>query len=417
MTIKKLIKGGIIIVFGTLVGSVANYLYNTLTGRLLGPSEYGSFTSLLSLMAIITVPIWAIQTVAAKFTSKFIAEDKWPKVKGLILILHQRLWAIGLVITLLVMILAGPINRFLNLTDRTPLLILALTFFVSFLIPINRGAIQGMQSFFQLSLNTSLEAMFRLSLGLLLIWLGLRLSGAIAGVVAATYLAYIFSFLPLRRIYHYSSERVDKKTILEYSAPTLTVILCLTVLVNVDVMMAKHFLPATEAGYYGALSTVAKIIFYFSGPIVSVMFPMISDLYAKGERHFHLLLTTLLGVFGASLLILVFFTLAPKLTINLLYGQQFVAIWYHLPSMGIVMLCYGLVNVMANYFLSIGQMKFVPYLASFTVLEIIALLLFHSSIANFILVLMISQVLLLVVLFGIYIATKWSIILNWKEGR
>lgn len=417
MTIKKLIKGGIIIVLGTLVGSIANYLYNTMTGRLLGPSNYGSFTSLLSLLALVSVPTLAIQTVAAKFSSRYLAEKNYNKTKTLVTVLHQRLWIIGLGVTLILIIFSRPISNYLNITSVIPLIILSLAFLVAFLVPITRGLMQGMQSFFQLSVNTSMDAVFRLGIGLGLIAAGLALNGAIAGVVSGMVLAYIFSFLPIRKIFGHDRAGIDKKQILNYSWPTLITILCLTALVNVDIILAKHYLTPIEAGHYAALSTIAKIIFYFSGPIVSVMFPMISDLYAKGERHFHILITTILGVFGASLLILVFFTIAPKFTINILYGAKFIDIWYQLPSMGIVMLIYGLSNVMVNYFLSINQMKFVWYLIFFTILEVIGLLAYHGSVANFILVLLVTQVLLLLTLFGIYVISKWKVILNWKQEK
>ena len=117
ITIKKLIKGGIIIVFGTLVGSMANYFYNTLTGRLLGPSNYGSFTSLLSLLALVSVPTLAIQTVAAKFSSRYIAENNLNKTKTLVLVLHQKLWIIGLGVTLILVIFSRPISNYLNISS------------------------------------------------------------------------------------------------------------------------------------------------------------------------------------------------------------------------------------------------------------------------------------------------------------
>lgn len=410
MTIKKLIKGGVVIIAGTLIGSVANYAYNTLTGRFLGPENYGIFTSLMSLLAIVSVPMMAIQTVSAKFSSKFLAENRLGKVRALVSSLHRRLWPIGVAAALMIMILSGFVGRYLHIPSLVPIFILAIIFIVAFLVPITRGVIQGMQKFFQLSINTSLDALFRLGIGMALIALGFKVNGAVGGVVAGTVLAYLFSFLPIRNILKHSSEPFDKKKIMEYSWPTVVVILCLTALVNADIIMAKHYLPPVEAGHYAALSTIAKIIFYFSGPIVSVMFPMISDLYSKGERHYHLLITTLIGVFGASMAILVFFTLAPQFTIKMLYGQQFISVWHFLPSMGLVMVLYGLVNVMANYFLSINKMKFVPFLVFFTVLEVILLSFFNSSISVFIIISMLSQIVLLITLFSLYLIDKWSMI-------
>ena len=234
--------------------------------------------------------------------------------------------------------------------------------------------------------------------------------GAIIGVVAGAVIAYLLSFWPIKHLFHHQIEKIDKKHILNYSLPTILVIFCVTALVNVDLIMAKHFLTPLQAGHYSALSTIAKIIFYFSGPIVSVMFPMISDLYEKKERHFHLLLTTFLAVFGASAVILVIFNLGPIFVIKTLYGSDFVDVWPFLSSMGLVMLLYGLSNVLINYFLSINQMKFVPILIFFTILEIILLSFFNHSISQFVIVLMLTQVSLLISLLAIYFIYKWPAI-------
>lgn len=412
MTVKKLIRGGAIIVTGSLVGSIASYFNNTLTGRLLGPELYGGFTSLISLLAIVSVPTMAIQTIAAKSSADYLANDRIGKVKKLLLVFHKRLWPIGLVIALSVGLISPLAARFLKIESLTPIVILAIIFLPAFLIPITRGIIQGTQQFFQLSLSTSIEAISRLAIGIGLIILGFSLNGAIAGVVAGSVIAYFLSFLPIRKIFSAQVESVDKKNLVAYSIPTVIVILCLTALVNADIILAKHFLSPVDASYYAALSTIAKIIFYFSGPIVGVMFPMIADLFARGEKHFHLLLTTFFAVFGSSLAILVVFMIAPRFVINTLYGTRFIEVWPYLASMGLVMLIYGLVNLMANYFLSIGQMKFVPYLIFFTLLEIILIVLIHSSIGQLVIILMLVQICLLLVLLTLYFLNKWPIILE-----
>ena len=86
-----------------------------------------------------------------------------------------------------------------------------------------------------------------------------------------------------------------------------------------DVLLVKHYFSDVDSGYYVALSSLAKILFFATVSISQVMFPKVSELYQSGKKHKPLLYKSLL----VSLIIIVpsilVFYLFPKLVVTILF--------------------------------------------------------------------------------------------------
>ena len=50
-------------------------------------------------------------------------------------------------------------------------------------------------------------------------------------------------------------------------------------------ILVKHFFSPHDAGIYAGLSLIGRVIFFFSAPIASVMFPVIVQKYARKENY------------------------------------------------------------------------------------------------------------------------------------
>src|SRR5262245_59944474 len=55
--------GGFVLFLAFALGSVGNFVFQAVTSRLLDPSSYGTFSSLMGLLLVLQVPIGAIQVV------------------------------------------------------------------------------------------------------------------------------------------------------------------------------------------------------------------------------------------------------------------------------------------------------------------------------------------------------------------
>lgn len=408
---KKLLSGSSIIFIGTIVGSIFAYVFNMLVGRLLGPVQYGEFSALMSLLTVLSVGSGTVLTITMRYSGELFASKNFGVLNRLFKIFTKYVLFIGVLFCLIGLAMVRPISEFFGITHPIPVIITLSSFIFGFLIVVNRGVLQGTQRFTAMAWTTSLEAAIRLMIGIALVKIGFAVSGAIAGTVLATVIAYFITLMPVRKVLNTKSKKMDsfaldKKEIINYSWPTLVATLLLVVGMNIDVILIKHYFDSETAGLYAAISTIGKIILYATGPIASVMFPMISEHKAKGEKHYRIFMASLLLTLVGALFILGIYYVAPGKVITLMYGSEYASFYYLLPQIGFAILLYSLVSLMSSYFLSIKSFVFLPAFAAAMLFQIIAISYLHGSIEQVIKIIISSLGLLFVLMMSYYLFTK-----------
>lgn len=419
---KKLFSNSSIIFVGTIIGSFFSYLFNMLAGRFLGPEKYGEFTALLSIMMILSVAGGAIMTVTMKYSSELISKRYFNALNKLYKTFskYTSFFAIALIIVTLLFV--KPIGNFFSIKDIIPICIILTSFFFGFLLIVNRGVLQGGQKFFDVASSTTLEMFLKLLIGIILIKIGFGISGAMLGLVLATAITYFLSLLPLTRLLKTKDENksesfvFNKKEIVKYAIPALISATLLMIALNIDIILVKHYFDAETAGVYSAISTIAKIILYATSPIVSVMFPMISEKTTTGDKHYKILIISLLFTFFGSIIILVAYFVAPGTIIKTLYGVSYTKYYYFLPQVGIFIVLYSLVNMFANYFLVLKNYVFLYFFSVTVILQWFLIHKNHSSLEIVIKILISTTSLLFTLLFGYYLITKKKQLVNLLRG-
>lgn len=418
---KKILSNSMIVILAALLGGAFAYIFNMLVGRLLGPKVYGEFTTLMSVMAIFSVAAGAVTTIVMRYSGELYAKENYEAIRKLFDVFTKYVLIFGLIIFFLGLAFLKPLANFFSIDHLFPLFIVMIGFVFSFLIVVNRGILQGTQRFLPVSLIGISEMSLRLGIGLLLIKVGLGLNGTVLGVFLATFFAYIISFGFLIKVFrpkHKKSEdfKFDRKEVMKYSLPTVVSTLFLSLFLNIDVILVKHYFPPTEAGLYAAISTIAKIIVYVTGPMATVMFPMISEKRVKGEKHYRVFMLALLLTLVGGLVMEATYFFAPGKIITVLYGDKFSGFFYLLPQVGFMILLYSLVNTLSNYYLSIKSFAFIPVSASIFLAQVIGVVLWHDSLEVVVKILIAGQGLLFVMLMGYYLLTKKAQLLNYFKG-
>jgi len=421
---KKLLSSSLIVFVGTAFGSVFSYLFNMLMGRQLGPTLYGELTALMSFLAIISVAGGAILTIVMRYSGETYAMRHYAALKRLFLTFSKYVLAFALILFALSLAFIHPITEFLSIENILPVIVGLSSIILGFTILVNKGILQGTQKFTALTTLGIVEMGLRLALGLLFVRLGYQLTGAVGGIVLATAIAYVISFWPIKRLFKEKHQdqsheefTFDKKEILKYSLPATISTLMLAIALNSDVILVKHFFSGEQAGMYAAISTIAKIILYLTAPIISVMFPMISEHKAKGESHYKLFLSTLGLTFIGALLVLALYFIAPGFVIKTLYGSAYLPFSAYLPEVGAMVLFYTLINLICNYYLAVRKFTFIYYYAGVLILQIVAVFLFHNTLLEVIKIFIASQALLFVILFALYLYERRDRIREMLEKR
>lgn len=403
MISKKTLKEGGIVLLATIIGGFLNYLFNIVVGRLLGPGEYGAVVSLFSVLVIISVPIATIQTVIAKYTADFNAKNENSKIKHLIVGISKQVFIGNAALFVLIIVFSGLISRFLNLSSSLPVILMAMVLFPAAILPVNRGVLQGLQMFFQLSLSGIAEAFFKLFFAVGLVLLGLSINGAVSALPLAMVTALLLSVIQLKPVL--TKHGFDKNILKDinyfnfykYSWSVILNTLCFIVFTNITILLVKHYFAPNIAGYYASTEIIGKIVLFVTGVIPVLLFPKAASLHAKKMDTKRLLLK---GI-GITALVGICFTIIcfiyNEFIVFAFFGEKYIEGSYLLGYLAVVMTLYSVFNIMSIYQLSINKFSFLISSIIIAVAQVVFLILFHKTLLQMVTILIICSALLVVV--------------------
>lgn len=385
---NPLIAGSSVFFVGTMVANFGNYLYHLLMGRMLGPKDYGTLTSLISLAYLLSIFSSTLLTTIIKFVTRYKAKRQFGKIYNLFWQLKKWFLFLGIFILTLFFLFREKITEFLNIGDSFLVILVGLWMILGFLAFVNEGILRGFLKFNFLSFNTVFSTFLKLILAVVFVKLGFSVVGALGAILLASLLSYLISFLPLRFLWQYKNgkEEINWKEFFSYSAPVLLATLGLTSLYSSDVILVKHLFPAYEAGLYASLAVLGKIVFFASGVVPAVMFPLVSERFENGKNYRSFFKQSFLIVGGVSLSMTALYYSLPKLMINLLYGPLYLTAAPLLGIFAVFIALYSECNLLINFFLSVGKTRLVvlPVLAALS--QVILISFFHQSLFQVIVV-------------------------------
>jgi O-antigen/teichoic acid export membrane protein len=165
--------------------------------RLLGASDYGSLAVLLSAFIILMVPGSALQIAAAREVSRDLAAGSPRPGAGV------RRWIARLAVgTAVVVLLAIPlrplIGALINVDDLWAAAAVPVTSMLWMILSVERGVLQGFQRYRVVGFSLIGEAFSRIVFGLMLVAVGLDVTGAFLGTTLSLLVVALLLLEPLR---------------------------------------------------------------------------------------------------------------------------------------------------------------------------------------------------------------------------
>lgn len=381
---KQLMKQSGIMFIATVIANLFAYIYHIYMARALGPADYGILGSMLALLMIFAVPSGTITTVITKFVSEFKAKEQYGKINSLMFSAIKKLSRYGFLGFFIVLLLSWFIADFMKLPSITPVVIVGFSIVFAVVLPVNRGVLRGIQDFNQLGLNFSLESVARLVLGVVLVFFGLGVNGALLAYGLGYLFAFLIAFIPLKFLFDRSDNSIDISAIYKYTWPVLLTLFCMTVMVEAPTVFVKHFFSSQETGFYNVALTMARLILFVTSSVCMVMFPKVSEVYAKGEETKGILSASIFYVLTTSILVAAVFWFFPRFIIGVLFSPEYLNSVPLLQLLGVAMLPIGVNTLLVNYNLALKKTGFIPYLLAITTFEIVFILLYHLTLDNII---------------------------------
>ena len=368
-----------------------NLLYHFFMIRILPPTDYGHLNTLIALYMTISVPAGMVQIATTKFFSSFKVHNQYHQIIGLGRHFLLLMSIVGLSLFLLIMFTSSHISSFFQISSRGSVILFGLSLMFAMVIPVPRGGLQGLQEFGLLAFNDIVNGGLKLALGVLFVLLGWGVLGALGAVAISGFVTAFLSLFMLRsRIENGKKliggepgmEGVESFSVIEayhFFFPAGTILMCFTVLTNVDVILVKHFFPPIEAGYYSIAQMVGKIVLFLPFPVVTVMFPKLSSSGDQENKKLSILgkslITASILCGGAIMLSLLF----PGPIIRILSGKMYPECIPMVRLFCINMTFFSLILVVLNYHLSTQKRGFLFPLFFFTLVEIGLIILFHNT--------------------------------------
>jgi O-antigen/teichoic acid export membrane protein len=312
----RLLSGSMIMLLSSGLVGATNFIYNIAIARILGAAQFGHATAIYTLLMLLSSVTLAFQIVCSKFVAK---NTDIPAKVAVYKKLHRLSWQISIAIGVLIISASSTISSYLNLPDRNYVVLLGLGTAIYIPLGVRRGLMQGAYDFRRLAENFVLEVLVKLGGALVLLRLGMGVTGVILAVVASIAVAYLAGRpgpafrIPARTGTPASFDEGMQATVFFVGQVTIN---------NLDIVLVKHFFPAPLAGLYAAVALVGRVVYMLSWSIVSSMFPVSAGSSHERSGRAVMGMALLLVVLVASLFTLGVW-LAPNSLWTMVLGSGF----------------------------------------------------------------------------------------------
>ncbi|HEV1996684.1 MAG TPA: hypothetical protein VGR61_00950 [Candidatus Dormibacteraeota bacterium] len=388
---------------GNFFAGLAGYAFQALLAGALGPAQFAEVASLLAIFYILQILHFVAMAVAARITAPLAAEGNHSEVQRAYRDMTMYAVLIGGVGMLVFMAFAPALRSSLGI-GLGPLLILSATVPLNLLVGLGRGVMQGEQRFLPLSFNFFAYGSTTLVFLPVLLNSHLRAVGATLAIVLGLAICNLFAALTLKNLPHGGHhERLGLAGVIRSSVAAAAGLSVITIFYNMDVLLAKHFLPTLQAGLYSGMSLLGKILFFGTISISAVMFPRVAAMHAQGRSPHKVVNLSLALVLAAGLLVVSAYSLAPGLVIHLLLRRaEFSQIGNNLGIYALAMLGLAISNVLVYYFVGVHRRRFVFAMAFGAVMFFGGISMFHSSLSQFTITVTVAINSMAVVLLALY---------------
>ena len=388
---KSIFKGSIVLLITFGIYNFLNFLYHLLMARSLSIEEYGTLSALLFFSYILIVPfVESMQTLIAKYSA---SETDDGKINNVLRRISRRIFRAATWIIILYLIALIPLYYFTRIPVAL-LLLNGMVIFGSLFVPITRGCLQGKKRFFSLGGNMIIESVTKVVVGIILVYLGFAVFGALIAFIAAIVLSLLFSIAAIKDILRKEQVFEGNRGIHGYTKQTLLIVSLIVIAYNFDILLAKILFNDTLAGYYAVSSVLSKAIFWGTQPISKAMFPLTSDKENAVKKR-ELLTNALLAVGVMSGIALVIFYFFSNIIIYIFSGRVISESIVILPYLGLGSAILAISNVILLYKLSIDRTRGYVYLIIPVVLGIALMIIYSTSLLSYSIAFIASSVLLL----------------------
>lgn len=376
------IKNNIIFFVGSMIAAGLNYLYHPMMSRIMSVEDFGEVQTLISLTYLTGIFLAICGTVTTNIVANRI-ENSSGECNVFISQLFKVVLPIILIGVIGIIMFSPYLMQLLQFTSVIPFLPFAFIFLVDVVYVFYNAYLRGTKQFFTVSVIGIISSAGRLIFGMIFVYIGMRVFGAISALALATLFALLYAMYKTRGKFRLSFK--EKATLspeirkeLSYAVLILFALGYITFLYASDVLFVKHFFDPEVAGLYTGIATIARIIFFATASVAGVLMPSI-QLHANKTENKKILKKALVINVLIGMSVLGIFILAPAMVISLMIGERYISLTYLLPLAGLSIFLISMLNVFYVYFMALRDRRLINVSVIGFVVMICLIVLFHDS--------------------------------------
>ncbi|WP_136718385.1 oligosaccharide flippase family protein [Halorientalis salina] len=288
---RNIVSGVLSVVSGKVVTMVIGIMTTPILYRLLGPGQFGEYTTVLSVHAILMIFVSSGITDGVR---KFVAEDRagtpgWkPNVVGFYFRIAVALALLG-VVGYIAAIQLGLVDWLFGPKFETYFSLMIVMVVAAQVWAYARKTLMG---FGLERYSEPLKVLYRLvfaTSALALVYVGYGVIGALAGQVLGTLLVGIIGLvlvtrqIPVRALFQSAPAAFPRKQMVTYNVMAVALSLFLLSLYHVDIIMLQTLAGSTQVGNYKAALVLAEFLWFVPITLQTVYVHSTSELWSQGR--------------------------------------------------------------------------------------------------------------------------------------
>ncbi len=359
-------------------------MFHAVISRKLGPPLYAEFSVVHALLLALSRPLSILSGVITRVavTGRFNGVD-FKDTKDFCM-------KLGVILALAVgfgsAILSPFFKMFLKIDNILLFLPLAVTLLLLGLTAVWRGLFASIESFAIVSYSSIAELFLRGVSGIILVFLGFKVFGALSGSALGVVAAFCLLYSRRKQISKSYNERkqetLSNSKFGSISAKVFFIAIPAGFFLELDLLLSKRFFSPHDAGIYAAAALIGKGLLIFTTVASAVVYPRLVE-----ER---LSKRGLLAFFWGIAITLIFFILGyaalkliGKPIVSLLFGDKYVGVAELVPIYTIALIPLAVHLQIANYKGAIGGWAEGLWLWIILVGYYVSLEIFSSSIPSY----------------------------------
>jgi glycosyltransferase involved in cell wall biosynthesis/O-antigen/teichoic acid export membrane protein len=341
----------------------ANFIalaYTIVFARVLHSSGYGSLAALVSFFLILSVPGSALQMTVAREVSQSVADGEAYPAAGVWSWL-TTLFVVTICASIVSILLRSPIAHAVGVPDLPWAAAAAVPAGCLWLIlSVQRGALQGLQRYKMVGFSLIGEAVMRLLGGLILVGLGMSVTGAFLGTTLSLGVVAAVLTVPLLRAAGPHSEHHERplRDLLRRAWAPVCALALIAILQNIDVIVVKHVAEKHAAGSYAAAAVIAKGIIWVAVGLGLYLLPEAARRTRMGMDARPVLIRTLVLVGIVSIPAVLLYVVAAEPVLVAVFGHAYASGAGALPLLAIAMSLLACAYLSVQYLLALERTNF-----------------------------------------------------------